>query len=216
MAPFSWKKEPPQNPGRFNEPAMRHLIDTYIRAEESRKISEFDDYDLVDLLASRGYQAVKDSLPEGLAQQEESMAETIENNIRKLITDESPVNPKYYEKMSELLETLIQNRREQVLTYQQYLEEITQLAGQVKDPQRGETYPKSLITTAQRALYDNLDQNEEKAVALDGAIRAVKKDDWRGNKFKEREVKREIKRYLEDPEDVERVFTLVKEQRGDY
>ena len=53
-------------------------------------------------------------------------------------------------------------------------------------------------------------------MALDGAIRAVKKDDWRGNKFKEREVKREIKRYLQDPEDVERIFTLVKEQRGDY
>ena len=198
------------------EPAMRHLIDTYIRAEESRKISEFDDYDLVDLLASRGYQAVKDILPEGLAQQEESMAETIENNIRKLIIDESPVNPKYYEKMSELLETLIRNRREQVLTYQQYLEEITRLAGQVKDPQQGESYPKTLKTGPQRALYDNLDQDEEKAIALDGAIRAVKKDGWRGNKFKEREVKREIKRYVQDPEDVDRIFTLVKEQRGDY
>jgi type I restriction enzyme R subunit len=195
---------------------MRHLIDTYIRAEESRKISEFDDYDLVDLLASRGYQAVKNSLPESLAQQEESMAETIENNIRKLITDDSPVNPKYYEKMSELLETLIQNRREQVLTYQQYLEEITRLAGQVKDPQQGENYPKTLKTRPQRALYDNLDQDADKALALDGAIRAVKKDDWRGNQFKEREVKREIKRYVPDPEDAERIFTLVKEQRGDY
>ncbi|MGE5789230.1 MAG: type I restriction endonuclease subunit R, partial [Myxococcales bacterium] len=31
------------------EPAMRHLIDTYIRAEESQKISEFEDFSLVQL-----------------------------------------------------------------------------------------------------------------------------------------------------------------------
>ena len=201
---------------KLYEPAMRHLIDSYIRAEVSVKISELDDYDLVDLLAHKGSDAVIQSLPEDLRNSEESMAETIENNLRKLITDESPVNPKYYEKMSALLDTLIQQRKEQALSYQVYLEEITRLAGQVKDPQQGESYPKTLKTGPQRALYDNLDQDEEKAMALDGAIRAVKKDDWRGNKFKEREVKREIKRYLQDPEDVERIFTLVKEQRGDY
>ena len=37
----------------------------------------------------------------------EAMAETIENNVRKLIIDETPANPKYYEKMSELLDALI-------------------------------------------------------------------------------------------------------------
>ncbi len=34
------------------------------------------------------------------------MAETIENNVRRLIIDEMAVNPKYYEKMSELLDAL--------------------------------------------------------------------------------------------------------------
>ena len=33
-----------------------------------------------------------------------SVAETIENNVRRLIIDEMAVNPKYYEKMSALLD----------------------------------------------------------------------------------------------------------------
>jgi hypothetical protein len=32
------------------EPAMRHLIDSYIAAEESEKVSAFDDFSLVELL----------------------------------------------------------------------------------------------------------------------------------------------------------------------
>jgi type I restriction enzyme R subunit len=85
------------------EPAMRHLIDTYIRAEESEKVSAFDDMPLVELIVERGAEAVN-QLPEGIRNNKEAVAEVIENNVRKLIIDESPINPKYYEKMSELLD----------------------------------------------------------------------------------------------------------------
>ncbi len=47
------------------EPAMRHLLDTYIRAEESEKLSAFDDMTLVQLIVERGAKAV-DVLPEGI------------------------------------------------------------------------------------------------------------------------------------------------------
>jgi type I restriction enzyme, R subunit len=36
------------------EPAMRHLIDSYIAAEESKKVSAFDDFSLVELLVKDG------------------------------------------------------------------------------------------------------------------------------------------------------------------
>ena len=39
---------------KMYEPAMRHLIDTYIRAEESEKVSAFDDLTLVELIVERG------------------------------------------------------------------------------------------------------------------------------------------------------------------
>ena len=96
---------------KMYEPAMRHLIDTYIRAEESEKVSAFDDMSLVQLIVERGADAVK-ALPEGIRKNKEAVAETIENNVRKLIIDEQPINPKYYEKMSELLDALIKQRRQ--------------------------------------------------------------------------------------------------------
>jgi len=43
---------------KMYEPAMRHLIDTYIRAEESEKISAFDDLSLIDLIVERGADAI--------------------------------------------------------------------------------------------------------------------------------------------------------------
>lgn len=113
------------------EPAMRHLIDSYIRAEESRKVSAFDDLSLIDLIVKRGPDAVKE-LPDGIQKNEEAVAETIENNVRKLIIDESPINPKYYEKMSELLDALIEKRKADALSYEEYLAEIAGLTNKVK------------------------------------------------------------------------------------
>src|SRR5256885_11707343 len=73
--------------------AMRHLLDTYIRAEESEKLSAFDDLTLVQLIVERG-EAAFETLPENLRKNDQAMAETIENNIRRIIVDEAGVNPK--------------------------------------------------------------------------------------------------------------------------
>ena len=140
------------------------------------------------------------------------MAETIENNLRRVILDEQPINPKYYERMSELLDILIQERRQQAVEYEKYLAKIVELTRQVHNPASASAYPTSLNTRARRALYDNLGQNEQVAVALDDDIRATKKDGWRGNKIKEREVRYVIRRHVQDDAEAERIFELVKNQ----
>ena len=58
------------------------------------------------------------------------------------------VNPKYYNQMSELLDALIQERREQAISYQEYLEKIKQLAQQVVQPGTQSAYASSLNTAA--------------------------------------------------------------------
>ena len=58
-------------------------------------------------------------------------------NVRRLIIDEQPINPKYYETMSELLVALIEQRREEALDYQEYLEKIVELTRKVKVPAAG-------------------------------------------------------------------------------
>jgi type I restriction enzyme R subunit len=196
---------------KMYEPAMRHLIDTYIRAEDSKQISAFDDMSLIELIVERGSDAVKE-LPKGIADSQEAVAETIENNLRKVIIDEQPINPKYYEKMSELLDALIKERKQEALAYEQYLAKIVALTRKVKKPAEGTDYPKSVDTRARQALYDNLDKNEELAIALDNEIRQTKKDDWRGNAFKQKEVRIAIRKHLKDEKLAGKIFDIVWKQ----
>ncbi len=192
------------------EPAMRHLIDTYIRAEESKKISAFDDMTLIQLIVERGESGLND-LPQGIVKSKEAMAETIENNLRRLIIEEMPINPNYYEKMSELLDTLIEERQSRAHEYEQYLARIIELANQVQNP-TSVAYPKLLNTRARRALYDNLGKDEQLAITLDAAIQRTKKDGWRGNKIKEREVRYAIQRILQDEALTNQILEIVKKQ----
>ncbi len=178
------------------EPAMRHLIDSYIGAEDSRIISQFDDLSLVELLVEQGVSALE-GLPVGLRRNEEAMAETIENNLRKVIIEKNPENPMYYEKMSELLDELIRMRKEKTLEYEKYLQKIVELSTKVKKPSSTNEYPSSFDSSAKRNLYDNLGKNEELAIALDNAIVTTKKDKWRDQKQKRKEVNNSIKKVLE-------------------
>lgn len=195
------------------EPAMRRLLDSYIRADPSETISDLDDMSLIDLIVQRGTAALG-QLPKGIRDNQDAVAETIENNMRRVITDESPVNPKYYDRMSELLDALIEQRRQQAISYQEYLEQVKQLAGQVKPGATQDNYPNSMDTQAKRSLYDNLGQDEALALRIDTAVRYTKKADWIGNKFKEREVARAVREEAAGYNvNLDQVMELLKNQR---
>ena len=197
---------------KLYEPAMRHLLDTYIRAEESVKISAFDDMPLVQLLLERGADAVE-TLPPGIRRDREAVAETIENNVRKLIIDETPINPKYYEKMSELLDALIRERRAQALGYQEYLKKIVALTKQIKRPGDGARYPGTLDSPAKQALYDNLGEDEAIALAVHEAVTLTKQDDWTHNPIKTKMVRIAIKKVVQDDEKLDKILELIKNQQ---
>lgn len=193
------------------EPAMRHLIDTYIRAEESEVVSEFDDLTLIELIVERGEDAI-DSFPENIKKDRDAVAETIENNIRKVINQEKPTNPKYFERMSTILDELIEERKRQAEEYEQYLKKIIELTNRVVKPNASKEYPNSLNTGAKRALYDNLNQDEELAILMDEAVAYNKQADFRGNPLKERKLKMAIKKVLPSEFDLEVVFEIIKSQ----
>ena len=219
------------------EPAMRHLLDSYIRADDSRVLSAFDDMTLVDLLIKDGESAV-DSLPEGIRRSDRAVAETIENNVRRLIVDEMAVNPKYYEKMSAVLEALIKQRREEAIEYEAYLKKVIELAEQVKGGEAGGSYPASINNGALRAIYDNLpaalpadrvaepgvrwepdseaDPREVAALAIERAIQQARMADWRGHPIKEKRIGRAIRDALGPFKDcTNTIFEIVK-ARSEY
>ena len=61
--------------------------------------------------------------------------------MRKLIIDETPINPKYYETMSELLDALIEQRKREAIDYEKYLAEIVALTKRAKKPAAAARYP---------------------------------------------------------------------------
>ncbi|MBR7890124.1 HsdR family type I site-specific deoxyribonuclease [Marinomonas sp. A79] len=197
------------------EPAMRLLLDMYIRADSSEQLMDFEELGLIELIVEKGEDAL-DGLPDGVKGNPEAMSEAIENNMRKTIIDENPVNPKYYERMSDLLDAIIEERRKQAISYQEYLEKIKDLARKVVRPQgtSKKPYPVSIDTPAKQAIFDNLGEDEVLASKIDTAIRYTKKADWIGDRFKEREVANAIREESKGYDvDIADVLELAKNQR---
>jgi type I restriction enzyme R subunit len=195
------------------EPAMRTLIDRYVSAEESEKLSAFDDMTLVDLIVKKGEDAIKD-LPEVVKQSHEATAETIENNVRRLIIDEMPTNPRYYQRMSELLDELVKQRKRADVEYREYLAKIIALTKQVKHPELSSYYPANINSKAKQAIYDNLGRDEFKALAVHESVMGSRQADWRGNYLKKRAISIEIRRILTElsDEELKNIFEIIKNQ----
>lgn len=193
------------------ESGMRQLMDRYIDAKSSKKISDFENKSLVELIVN----LAGEPEAEYKTKKQEAVAEAIENNVRKVIIEESQANPKYYEKMSRLLDELIAQRKKETLAYQEYLKKIKELAELVTSPQKTNSYPTSLDNAAKRALYDNLDQNEILVLALDNVIMGNKLDGWRDGGIKERKLRIAVQNILKDDEKTDELMEIIKAQR-DY
>jgi type I restriction enzyme R subunit len=197
------------------EPAMRHLLDMYIRADDSETLMDFEELGLIDLVVNNNGEGLE-SLPESLRDNEDAMAEAIENNVRKTIVDENPVNPKYFDSMATLLDAIIKQRREQAISYQEYLEQIKTLAKKVVNPTGNTThnYPETVDTPAKQAIYDNFGNDEILTTKIDTAVRYTKKAEWLGDRFKEREIANAIREETANYEvDIVDVMELVKAQK---
>ena len=215
------------------EADMRHLIDTYIQADEPETISPFGDMSLLDIIVKTGIADAIDTLPNGIKSNKEAIAETIENNVRKKIIKEHLIDPAFFEEMSKLLAEIIKERKANAIGYEEYLKRIAELAKQVNEGKSEET-PEVLKTPAQRTLYNNLGKDENLAMQVDKAVKSVKRDGWRGNLAKEREIKAEIFKILSNYQKsnenkpvgeplveygnktengVEQVFKIIREQK---
>ena len=199
------------------EPDMRQMLDMYLTADPSRVLSNLGEATLLQLIVENGIEEATDKLPGNIKGNKSAMSETIENNMRKTIIQEMPVNPAYYEKMSVLLLELIRLRKEGAISYEELLKKYEELAKNIQ-PNTKKTYPKDIDTKPKQALYDNLEENEELSIVMDEKVRYVKDDDWRSTHIKRRKVELAIKEVLEkhgitDEEVISKIFDLVSNQK---
>jgi type I restriction enzyme R subunit len=215
------------------EADMRHLIDTYIEADEPRKISPFDDMGLLELIVKTGIANAIATQLGGLRGNRDAIAETIENNVRRTIIKERLTNPAFFDKMSTLLDELIALRRAKAIEYEEYLRRVAKLAQSVGVGAAEDTPEPLKKSRALRAVYDNLrtvaadrvadiagkyGDSEDPllglAKAIDEAVKTARPDDWRDNGGpKEQVVKAALHEVLGDIESVEHIFPIIKAQR---
>lgn len=174
------------------EAGMRALLDTYIQADASRNLATFDQ-GLVHLIVEHGVGAIE-KLPESIRKDPEAAAETIVNNVRKTIVDEQAMNPKYYESMSTLLDALIEQRREAVIDYQEYLLKLVEFTQRLAKGESEQKYPKWADSSARRALID-FAWPEGIEVDVERVYRTIqrnKEHGWAGDKTKQKSLMRTL------------------------
>ena len=193
------------------EADMRHLIDTYIAADEPRVISPFENVSLVDLILKIGVRQAVDTLPEGIRTHHDAVAETIENNVRRRIIQEQLTDPAYFAQMSELLDEIIAARHARALEYEAYLQQMAALITQVHTGQNADL-PPTIHSPGLRALYHNLGNNEAQALAIDAAVKRVRSDAWRGVRAREQVIKAALYEIVQSEIEVERLFPILCQQ----
>jgi len=114
--------------------------------------------------------------------------------------------------MSALLDEIIAARKANAIQYEEYLKRVAELAKRVEAGQAEET-PKTLNTPGRRALYNNLNHDEGLALKLDEAVRTARPDGWRGVQAREQVIKAALYGVLQDVNEVERIFLIIKAQR---
>ncbi len=85
---------------------MHRILDAYIKATDSKTLIKIEDQGLCEVLAQMDINDFHKELSQ-VFKNESSMAESIANNTRKRIIEKEASNPKYYEKLSSLLNDLI-------------------------------------------------------------------------------------------------------------
>ena len=225
------------------EADMRHLIDCYIDADEPRVISPFDDLTLLEIIVKTGIDKAIDTLPEGIKENQNSVAETIENNVRSKIIKEQLNDPAYYERMSLQLQELIAARKAKAISYEKYLAKVADLAKRVETGHGKET-PSVLKSKGMRAIYNNLvsgltpptttvsteqiaeakDSYKtgnglseadalELTLKIDKTVKQVRPDDWRGETSRENVIKAALFGILQEETEVEHIFQIIFAQK---
>ena len=193
---------------KMYDPAMRQLIDSYVRAEDSEKLFDFDEVSFLDLVAMTGEEAVS-KLPGNIKNDPHAVAETLQANIRRVFINERVNNPAYFDKLSKVLQRLIDDLKQGKISYSEHIKQLIDFV-QNKWKKNQSDYPASIVTEGMKALYDNLDKDEKLTIRVHEAIidNAIK--GWKDNVVpnKQKKVRRAIAKVLGMNENDEKVITI--------
>lgn len=170
------------------EPEMRYILDTYIRAENSKVMSDLENMTLAEVLVgTKSITAVE--LFENLPGNEAARAEIIENNLYREIIQRRNSNSVYYKNISEMLKKLINLRKIENISNEEYLKQVVQLAKNILYPEQSEDLPPEIKNNgARQALYNYFGKNTDLAVAVDDAVKNSCEQNWKAHQRKRQKI----------------------------
>lgn len=198
---------------------MRHLINTYIKADDAEKLGEMEDFSLVDLIVKTGiHDAIAQKLNAKGTLSRNAVAEGIINNVRKTIIRDQLTDPRFYEEMSKLLEDLLQKKRENAEDYEAFLKNAQALVQKMAQGRNTDNVPDELkgnkaailiysllpqilakpqqmsVAAEPEAPYGN--EMARLALAIDKVMQTEAPADWRGDDAREKQVQNVLFRVL--------------------
>jgi type I restriction enzyme R subunit len=219
------------------EADMRHLINTYIQADPADLIGQVDRYSLVELTIETGiHDAIARKLNAKGKLSKNAVAEGIINNVRKTIIRNQLTDPKFYLQMSKLLDDLIDQKRDDTESYEEFLRKAEELvrrmaasSGSIGHPQILNGHPGAIVrcnnlpTVFSRGGVlegGEADAEEERRMAqlaldIDRAMREKAPAGWLGDQARETQVLNALFPLMgADRQATLALFELIKNQPG--
>ena len=213
------------------EADMRHLLDMYVQADSATALGATGTRSLIELIVHTGiHDTIARTINAAGRHSSRAVAETIINNVRKVIIRDQLADPRFYARMSALLDDLIESSRKGAREYQQFLEDAEALARLLLARGVLDGVPAILHGNHEATvLYHNLptvpattfryptpeEDRAAFALTLDRAIRERAPAGWRGDHARESIVKNALYPLLDRDADATRaVFEIAKNQPG--
>jgi type I restriction enzyme R subunit len=216
------------------EADMRHLLNTYIQADPAAGLAELANVPLTELIIETGiHDAIARKLNEKGKLSRNAIAEGIINNVRKTIIRDQLTDPRFYDRMSKLLDDLIKQSRADTAAYEEFLGKAEALVKKLawKQPEQG--VPAVLHGKREAAvIYNNLPailgigggarergMDEvglaELALRIDSVMREQAPAGWKGDQAREAQVLNALFPLLgRNREATEALFEIIKNQPG--
>ena len=213
------------------EADMRHLINTYIQADPASDLGTLGELSLTELVVETGiHDAIAKKLNAKGKLSKNAIAEGIINNVRKTIIREQLTDPRFYAQMSQLLDDLIRQSRDDAAAYEEFLRRAEALARRLaaKQPEAG--IPAALHGKPEAiVIFNNLasiatssfqcpaDEGEraELALKIDIAVRENAPAGWKGDMAREAQVLNVLfPIFSRDRVATKAIFDIIKTQPG--
>jgi type I restriction enzyme R subunit len=220
------------------EADMRHLMNTYIKADPADPLGDIDKYSLVEMIIQTGINdAIAKKLNEKGKLSRNSVAEGIINNVRQTIIRDQLTDPRFYKEMSKLLDDLIHQKRDDVEEYEKFLKQAEDLVRRMSKGQNTLDVPNKLQgKTDATIIYNNLpdilshseqlliaeepiveygDKLVHLALEIDRAMHELAPAGWRGDETREKQVLNALFPIMQRDRNVTlALFELIKNMKG--